>query len=341
MTALRQLLASIPEIVLAPSPAILDGIEASVAYLGSDAALDSIADDTYWPKWHSPWWHMLLLFELGEAARIPERTVARMIEGLAALPLKTFPIHPEDAAGLDPHASSTCHCALGSMVQILAACGVEIERALPWARPWFVRYQMSDGGLNCDNDAYLVTDECPTSMVGTIASLEAMLLGAPGRWTAAERGFVDRAAAFLIERGLMLGSPTRHNAEERVAAPTWLAPCFPRFYFYDVLRGLTALATWAERCGGVVPEAAIAPVCTHLVSTFPDGAVRLGRDATADKMTRLRAEDRSWTRRVPASRFPLLDAVSTVGVVSPSATRQWTATRAGLLRLFDAGQIRV
>ena len=54
-----------------------------------------------------------------------------------------------------------------SSKQIIAACGVEVDRALPWARPWFVRYQMSDGGLNCDSDAYLVTDECPSSMVGT------------------------------------------------------------------------------------------------------------------------------------------------------------------------------
>lgn len=341
MTELRQLLASVPEVVVAPSAAILDGIEASVGYLGSDAALDSIADDTYWPKWNSPWWHMLLLFELGEAARIPERTVTRMIQGLEALPLKTFPLRPEELAGLDPHTAMTCHCALGCMVQILAACGVEVDRALPWARPWFVRYQMSDGGLNCDSDAYLVTDECPSSMVGTVAPLEAMLLGEPGRWTAPERAFVDRAAAFLIERRLMLGSPTRHNAEERVAAPTWLAPCFPRFYFYDVLRGLTALVTWAERCDTWLPAAAIEPVCTHLVTTFPDGAIRLGRDATAESMTRLRADDGTWTRRVPASRFPLLDAVSTVGAVSASATRQWAGTRAALLRLFDAGQIRV
>ena len=52
--------------------------------------------------------------------------------------------------GADPHRDVSCHCALGSIHQVLAACGVDVDRALPWIRPWFVRYQMADGGLNCD-----------------------------------------------------------------------------------------------------------------------------------------------------------------------------------------------
>ena len=40
------------------------------------------------------------------------------------------------------------------MFQVLAASGIDVERALPWIKPWFVRYQMADGGLNCDEAAY-------------------------------------------------------------------------------------------------------------------------------------------------------------------------------------------
>jgi hypothetical protein len=37
-------------------------------------------------------------------------------------------------------------------------------------------------------------------------------------WNAAEQKFLDAAAHFMIERRLVLGSPTTHNAAERIAA---------------------------------------------------------------------------------------------------------------------------
>ena len=75
---------------------VAEGIADSVRYLASNAAMTSIAEDVYWPKWSSPWWHMLLLWELGEARRIPERAVTRMIAGLDAFRCKTFPITAEE-----------------------------------------------------------------------------------------------------------------------------------------------------------------------------------------------------------------------------------------------------
>jgi len=74
---------------------------------------------------------------------------------------------------------------------------------------------MADGGLSCDEAAYLETDECPSSMVGTVAPFEGMLLGAPGEWTATQLAFLERAAGFLVDRRLMMGSQTQHNAAER------------------------------------------------------------------------------------------------------------------------------
>ncbi len=335
-TDLRQLLASVPEVGLVPSAAVGEGIEASVRYLDGDPALASIGEDPYWPKWGSPWWHMLLLFELGEARRIPEKVVARMISALEAFPLKIFPITPEEFGSANPSRDVMCHCALGCMVQILEACGSDVDRALPWVRPWFVRYQMADGGLNCDETAYTVTDECASSMVGTIAPFEAMLLGEPSAWSAERRGFLEKAAGFMIERMLMRGSQSKHNADEREAAHAWLQPCQPRFYFYDVLRGLAALVRWAELAGGTLPIRAVAPVCMHLAQRFPDGAVRVERDATAELTTLVRG---NWTKRAPASRFPLLDAVAVTGAPSSVVTAQWSRARSGVLRLIDAGRI--
>lgn len=326
---LRRTLARVPD--PAPPPAVAgELVEASVRYLESDAARRSLDADTYWPKWDSPWWHMLLLFELDEARRIPGHIVEQMVQGQNALPLHIFPIHPEDSPpGTDPHRGSACHCSLGSIHQVLAACGVDVAAALPWVLPWYPRYQMADGGANCDATAYL-SGECASSMVATIAPFEAMLAGPP-------TAFADRAAAFMIERRLMTGSPSRHNAEERDAAASWLRPCFPRFYFYDVLRGLVALVRWAVAYDRSLPVEAVAGVVAHLADTFPDGVIRLQRRSFAGAGTWAHV-DGAWLRQ-PASSFPLLDATSALDRACPVLTRRWTAARRDLIALLDAGRV--
>jgi hypothetical protein len=330
----RARLAAVPDPSISRSDAVERGILASAAYLGSDAALEAIALDPYWPKWDRPWWHMLALHELGETQQIPRRAADAMAAGLDRL-LHVFPIHPGDAPeGFDSHRDVACHCALGCMVPLLAACGVDVDRALPWVMPWFVRYQMADGGFSCDDAAYLVTDECPSSMVGTIAPLEAML--AARDLSAEQRTARDRAARFLVDRALVRGSSTVHNAAERESATAWPLPCFPRFYFYDVLRGLAALVQWAEATGDELPGRAVAAVVDDLVARFPDGIVRVARQAHAG-MTTIVLGQRD--RRVPASTFALLDAAGATGEPSAALTRQWSGARRGLLRLADAGRL--
>lgn len=329
-------LAAVPSPSPLRSPEVERGIADSVAFLGSEAALRGIELDPYWPKWNSPWWHMLLLHELGEARQIPARTSEAMAARIDRL-LHFFPLHSSEAPGVDLQRDSACHCALGTMYPVLAACGVDVERALPWVQPWFVRYQMADGGLNCDNAAYLQTSECPSSMVGTVPPLEAMLLGEAG--TGEHRAFVARAGGFLIDRALIHGSRTVHNAEERIAAEAWPKLSFPRFYSYDVLRGLAVLVRWAEATEQPLPEAAVATVVHALIERWPDGVVRVERQAQAGMTTILPTVDRSPSPRAPASTFPLLDAVSRTGEPSEALTRQWSEARAGLLRLARAGRL--
>jgi hypothetical protein len=336
---LRRRLLAVPVPRPVPGPAIEAAIAESIRYLVSDTAQRSLDADVYWPKWDSPWWHMLVLHETGDARRIPERAVTRMLERLDAFPLKIFPIQPgELPPGADPYRDVLCHCALGSMFQVLTAAGRDVDRALPWIAPWFARYQMVDGGLSCDDSAYRVTGECPSSMVGTVAPLEAMLLGSPAAWTAEHAAFVERAAGFLIERGLMLGSQTVHNAEERTREIAWRAPCFPRFYFYDVLRGLDAVTRWAELTGRTVPLRAIAGVVEHLLATCADGVVRRQRLAHAGVGTWMLSSE-GWVRVESAFGFPLLEATSAVGEPCPYLTRQWTAARRAVLRLIDQGRV--
>ncbi|MEZ4238710.1 MAG: hypothetical protein R3F59_21675 [Myxococcota bacterium] len=187
---------------------------------------------------------------------------------------------------------------------------------------------------SCDADAYVVTHECPSSMVGTVPGLEAML----GRTEPEQLAFVDRAAGFLIGRRLTRGSESTFNAEERDTAPDWLRPCFPRLYFYDVLRGLAALVRWAELRQRAVPREAVEDVVLHLLDAWPDGVARPQRLAVARCPTGWRAGPDGWAR-APTASFPLLDACSAVGAPSAALTRQWTEARRGLLRLWEAGRL--
>lgn len=296
----------------------------TLAYLDSEAALASLAVDVYWPKWTSPWWHALALHELGETARIPRAVIDAIVAGLARL-APIFPLTPAEVPpGADPAFDLGCHCALGTMTCVLAGAGVDVDAALPFARPWFARYQMADGGFNCDETAYGVVGECPSSIVATIAVLEALL--ALPAWTDRDRAVADGAARNLIARELDRGSPTVHNAEERDAARAWAAITFPRFYFYDVLRGVAALARWAERTGQPIPRAAIARVVDGLAARFPDGVVRVERRAYADKTTRVPRT----AARIAAALPPLVDAIGTIGREVPALTRAWAETRARL-----------
>jgi hypothetical protein len=282
---------------------------------------------------------MLLLYEMGEAKRIPERAALAMTDALGAHYLEIFPIRPgELPPGVDPARGTACHCALGNMYQVLAACGVAVDDSVPWIRPWFLRYQLADGGLNCDNDAYLQTEPA-SSMVGTIAALEAVLLFTGRPFTPEEASFLDRGARCLIERRLMRGSRSAHNAEERLDEEDWLKPCFPRFYFYDILRGLTFLLRWAETREQTLPADSISGALEHLSRTCQDGTVRVGRRAYEGVGTRAQSPSGEWVRRPAATTFPLLDRVSAVGEASPDLTRQWSEARSLVRRLTESGLI--
>src|SRR4051794_38584920 len=109
-------------------PSVEKLVEETVAYLGSQEALESVRLDPYWPKWDSPWWRMTLLWELGLAARIPASIAGCMAERIDehyfhGFPTKDYP------AGLDPRTQILCPCAIGTIMQVLQACGLSPS---PW-----------------------------------------------------------------------------------------------------------------------------------------------------------------------------------------------------------------
>jgi len=308
-------------------------LAASVAYLSSPAAAASLARDPYWPKWDSPWWHMLLLFEMGEVAQIPPAVVRAMIDGLNAYPVKTFPIHEHELPpGADPFRHIACHCQIGSIYQLLHACGVNVDAEVPWLRPRLLSYQMADGGLSCDDGAYRAEGEAPSSMVGTIAVFEALLHCTERPYTEEEQAVLQRAAGFLQTRRLVEGSSTRYNSEERKEAEAWRAPFFPRFYFYDILRGLDALFAYAEKCAVPLPEESYREAFDTLSAAFPgEEVVNAGK--AYDKQTTLLFTGGEWRPKQPALGFPLLEATRAAGRASPALGRQWARVRARHARL--------
>ncbi len=208
-----------------------DAIEHSLEYLASDAARASLAKDPYWPKWDSPWWHVLALREAGVDP--PEEAVAELV---AACERHYLPYFPRSAAELPPGKTLRhhvlCFCALGCLMRV--ADGVA---TLSWADDFARRYQKSDGGWNCDEQSDV------SSITSTVPMLE---------WLSGRDGFdevVERGVRFLLERKLFLSKRTGAVIDE-----AWLTPSLPRFYEYDVLRGLELLS----RRGVKAPMEAIA-----------------------------------------------------------------------------------
>ncbi len=293
----------------------------TIRYLDSAGALATLAEDPYWPKWDGPWWRMLLLHEMGSASDIPRPVVDALIEGLSKKVYPFFPIRPEEIPpGADPYRSFPCHCQLGCVYQVLSACGVDVDARLPWIRPWFLRWQLPDGGLNCDEAAY--TKAVPrSSVVSTLPALEAVLLWTKRPFTAAEEKFLDAGARYLIERKLW-------RSISKGGAPideSWQKLTFPRFYHYDLLRGLTFLGRWSAKRGVPLPGEAVAEA-TRIIESQLDAEGRLapGRRPFEGAKTRLRDASGAWVKGESRT-FALLDAVSAPGVPSGWLTAEWRA----------------
>jgi hypothetical protein len=312
-----------------------EALAETIDSLASDETVRSLEADPYWPKWDGPWWRMVLLHELGIAGAIPKRAVETLTRSLTASWLPFFPLTlAEVPAGKDPVRSVACHCALGCIYQVLTATGVAVDREIPWIRPWFLRYQLPDGGLNCDEAAY--TRPVPrSSVVSTLPALEAILYAAPRPLSDAEVSFLDRGARYLIERRLLRSV----SGGGKLMDESWLRPTFPRFYDYDLLRGLAWLVRWARELGRELPEEAVRESVAALEKLAPTGGlVAVGQRAWEPVKTRF-LENGAWKSGAPARTFKLLDEVSVVGNMSVWLTRSWFETSRGLAGLRAEGRL--
>ncbi len=319
----------------------------SVTYLNSDDAIKSIELDPYWPKWDSPWWHMSLLYEMGYVSYIPDHIVQLVLDMMNTHYLKFFPIHEHEMpVGINPYTRIPCHCQLGNMYQILRSKRPDVDDVLPWIRPWFLKYQLPDGGLNCEDDAYRISMK--SSIASSLPVFEALMMCAEQTGLSEEEDvFLDKAAAYVIDHRLV------HKLTGELMDPDFLKLQFPRYYSYDLLRGLHFIVRWriyrktnkadetisnSSVADSSVSKGAIATIAIAdeviaygteiLQSKLKDGMLCVERSDLTGVRTRNRDAMDEWTIRAPASRFQLLDEVGVIGSPSIFLTQQFEQTRA-------------
>ena len=245
---------------------------------------------------------------MGETKQIPDSTVKRALKLLKHGAWPKFVLTGEDApkSETDKAKMDCCHCELGVFYMILSMCGCDVDGELPWMREWFLKHQLPDGGLNCTPSAY--RESRKSSIVSTLPPLEAVLFFTKREYTDAEANFLDEGARYLIEHRLVCS-----KKDGSVINKEWLKPFFPRFFEYDILRGLYYLVEWSKRRGKSLPVKVIKEGLAHLKGYIEESGVVMGRQVFD--------RNGNWG----GDTFPLLKSVSKVGKVSPYLTKQLNA----------------
>ncbi len=318
---------------LKPAPAHM--VEGLVRDLESPDARVSIDKDPYWPKWISPWWKMVLLHEMGMTHRIPVKTAEYLIEGIKNNYLSYFPVREEDLPrDCDPYRDILCHCAIGTITGLFWAMGIQVKKKIPWLEDWFVKYQLPDGGYNCDEQVY-ARDVPRSSFLSTLPPIEAILYF---RQNLDDRHLkvLKNGADYLIRRHLCRSLCKGMS----VIKPGWFRPVFPRYYDYDVLRGITFLTRWAGKCNGHIPGESLEESLTMLEFQLDEGGRIIPRHSTLRKEGTLEYQGNdTWSFAQGAAVFPLLAEVSDNRKPNYYLTREWYDTLDGLRDLIENHQI--
>ncbi|NGZ75249.1 prenyltransferase/squalene oxidase repeat-containing protein [Saccharibacillus alkalitolerans] len=285
--------------------AVAAAIERSVRFLETTTHFDPGSDEDSRRKWDGAWWRMSALHELGEAGRIPESAILEAERLLRTRVWPRFVITGEDAPQNEADRAKwdCCHCELAVFYMILRACGRPVDEEMPWIREWLLSHQLPDGGLNCDPDAYVGSRK--SSLVSTLPPLEAILRHTDRAFTDREINVLDEGARYLIEHRLVCSKSSGEVINE-----DWLKPCFPRFFEYDLLRGLSFLTEWSQKLGRPLPEGFVEEALAR-IEPYTDGEkVRIGRQVWDP--------DGEWGGET----FGLLEALPGIGEVSETLSGQ-------------------
>jgi len=218
----------------------------------SEKALQMIERDVYWPKWDSPWWYMLLLEETSRISEIPVAVFKELLTCADRQFLKIFPVREEDVDGpVNGHTEVMCFCFFGGLMKLASKLEFDVFAHLPWAKDWVHRYQLPDGGFNCDESVY--TGSGKSSFISTAVMLEGMI--EYSRFVGQSEPLManmQKAVSYLLKHQIFLSSKG-----EEIPGTDWDKIIFPRFYEYDFTRGLEAVFDFLLLTGKKVRAAAI------------------------------------------------------------------------------------
>ncbi|MEK7483457.1 MAG: hypothetical protein AABZ60_03890 [Planctomycetota bacterium] len=309
-----------------------DLLEENIQALNSPEAVESLDRDPYWPKWDSPWWRMLLLYEIGASEKIPLSILQKMKERLEHHYLSIFPLVESELPAGKTDRHILCHCALASMLKMFDAC----HRPLPfsWVRPWILRYGLPDGGFNCDESAYL-RNPSRSSIVSTVPLLEAILETFPQK-SEAELKVLDQGISYLLKRHFCRSLCKKFE----IIDPLWLSPGFPRFYEYDILRGLTCVTQWSLLRDQSLPAEPLLEGLQHLFTKLnTQGALVSNRIARGREKTKRLQATGEWTSGHPTGTFPLLEQIKTEGASFYLTQELWNLLT-NLKKLMNKKQLK-
>lgn len=281
-------------------------IEETKDYLSSKLAFNSLNCDPYWPKWDSPWWRILMLFEIGQGHLVLKSIAELLVKKINTHYLHFFPFYEEEIPdNKDPYRHILCHCALGSIYKFLRSYFSNIDLMIPWVRPWFIKYQLPDGGLNCEEQAYINSKK--SSIISSLPPFEAILSCASSGLTEKEKIFLDKGAEYLINHRLA------YSKSGKIMDDNFLKLQFPRFYSYDILRGLSFLSEWRKFRNKSDADEVIEFGCKIINQKFPNKILRIEKSELINEKTLILCESKDWIWGI-AKTFPLLDEFNQLGI---------------------------
>lgn len=222
------------------------------AVIESEKALLMIERDVYWPKWDSPWWYILLLDETGKLPEVPVSAFKELLTCADRQYLKIFPTKETDVDGpVNGYTEVMCFCFFGCLMKIASKLEFDVFAHVPWAKEWVNRYQLPDGGYNCDESAYTSTGK--SSLVSTVVMLEGMIEYT--RYTRENDLYaanMQKAVSYLLKHQVFMST-----AGNVIPDTNWDKVIFPRFYEFDFTRGLEAILDFLLLTGKKVRGPAI------------------------------------------------------------------------------------
>ena len=306
-----------------------EAFQKSMDYLNSDDAKISLKRDVYWPKWDSTWWHLLMLHELGLIKEAPKDLMELFSEVINTNVLHFFPVTEDELPkDTDPYRQILCFCAAGSLYQMLFNYGIDVDQKIPWLREWFTKYQLPDGGYNCNEDAY-TKEVKKSSITSTLPIVESLMLFDKNQITESELDALCNAADYIASHKLF-----RKITDFSIMDPNFTEIRFPRFYEYDFLRGFTFLCNYREKYGYTFPDSITDEVEELVNQNLSDQVITL-KGTIFKERSYNPASDGKWELG-QASYFDLMKLMMEPNHQSLVLTKDWERMKPKYLKVIKS-----